>query len=99
MKKNLCLTRNQRKEKLLELENNAPLKWAPLLVMKGLVLEYLSSNLNEKFCYNTFYKQKRKVFTHGSRRKYSNGILEDYKTLMRRKLYPPNKSSIPKESQ
>ena len=57
-KKNLCLTCSQRKQKLLELEHNAPIKQAQLLVMKGLVLEYLSSNMNAKFHYNMFYKQK-----------------------------------------
>ena len=66
--------------------------------MKGLASEFSISDVNENFCYNTFFKQK-KMLTHGSRRKYYDGILEDYKTLIRRKLYPPNQPSLPKESQ
>ena len=61
-KKNVCLTRSQRKQKILDQEQNAPIKRARLLVMKRLASEYLSSDLNGKFQYDTFYKQSKKVY-------------------------------------
>ena len=67
--------------------------------MKGLASEYLSSDVNEKSCNDTFSQTNKKMFTHGSRRNYYNGILEDYGTLRRRKLHPLNQQSLPKESQ
>ena len=60
--KNLHLTQSQRKEKIQELENNAPIKCARLLVMKGLASEFLSHDVNERFRYNTFLTQKKDVY-------------------------------------
>ena len=61
-KKNLRLTRSQRKEKIQELENNAPIKRARLLVMKRLASEFLSHDVNERFRYNAFFTQKKDVY-------------------------------------
>ena len=61
-KKNLCLTQSQRKNKIIHLEQNAPIKRARLLVMKRLASEYLSSDFNGKFRYDIFYKQSSKVY-------------------------------------
>ena len=61
-KKNLCLTRSQRKNKIIHLEQNAPIKRARLLVMKRLASEYLSSDFNGKFQYDIFYKQSSNVY-------------------------------------
>ena len=61
-KKNLCLTQSQRKNKIIHLEQNAPIKRARLLVMKRLASEYLSSDFNGKFQYDIFYKQSSKVY-------------------------------------
>ena len=44
------------------LKNNAPIKRARLLVMKGLASEFLSYDVNERFCYNTFFTQKKDVY-------------------------------------
>ena len=61
-KKKFYLSRSQRKQKLIELEHNAPIKTAHLLVMKGLALEYLKSNNNGKFSFDKFYKEKRNIY-------------------------------------
>ena len=61
-KQNLCLTRSQRKNKIIHLEQNAPIKRARLPVMKRLASEYLSSDFNGKFQYDIFYKQSSKVY-------------------------------------
>ena len=95
--KKLCLTRSQRKEKLQELENNAPIKRASLLVMKGLVSEFLSYDVNERFCYDSFFT-KKKMITHGSRRKFYNGILEENKIKIKRKLFLLNQPCLLMES-
>ena len=92
-KKNLHLTWSQRKEKLQELENNAPIKRAHLVVLKELASEFLSSDVNGKLCYDTFFTKKKDV-THGSRRKFYNGILEEDKTKIKRKLYISTKAAM-----
>ena len=61
-KKNLRLTRSQRKEKIQELENNAPIKRARLSVMKGLASEFLTHDVNDRFRYNAFFIQKKDVY-------------------------------------
>ena len=62
-KKNLYLTRSQRKQKLIELEHNAHIKKACLLVMKGLASEYLKSNDNGKFWFWKLLQRKKKYLS------------------------------------
>ena len=61
-KKKLYLSRSQRKQKLIELEHNAPIKTTHLSVMKVLASEYLKSNNNGKLCFDKFYKEKRNIY-------------------------------------
>ena len=60
--KNVCLTRSQTKQKILELEQNTAIKRARLLVMKRLVSGNLSSDVNGTFHYDTFYKQNKNIY-------------------------------------
>ena len=46
MKKNLCLTWSQRKNKIIHFEQNTPIKRARLQVMKRLASEYLTSDFD-----------------------------------------------------
>ena len=66
--------------------------------MKGLASEFLSSDVYENICYDTFFKQQRYVYLW-LKWKFYDGILEKNKTLIRRKLYQQNQPSSPKESQ
>ena len=61
-KKNLCLTRSQRKNKIIHLAQNAAIKRARLLVMKRVASKYLSFDFNGKFQYEIFYKQSSNVY-------------------------------------
>ena len=56
------LTRSQQKQRFLELQQKTAIKRARLLVMKRLATEYLSSNVNGKFNYDTFCKQTNNVY-------------------------------------
>ena len=85
------MTQRQRKQKLIELEHNAPIKIAKLLVMKGLGLEYLNSNGNGKFCFDMFFTKKKEIFIHGLRKSYYDGTLEDYIMLVKSHIRLKNK--------
>ena len=56
------LTRSQQKQRLLDLETNAAIKRARLVVMKRLAKEFLSTDMNGKFHYDVFYKQNKNVY-------------------------------------
>ena len=61
-KKILHLTRSGKKRKMIELESNAPIKKARLLFMKKLGSEYLNSQHNGKFWFNTFYEEQKIIY-------------------------------------
>ena len=61
-KKKVHLTRSQQKQRLLDLETNASIKRARLVVMKRLAKEFLSTDMNGKFHYDVFYKENKNVY-------------------------------------
>ena len=61
-RKMVHLTRSQQKQRLLDLETNAAIKRARLVVMKRLAKEFLSTDMNGKFHYDVFYKENKNVY-------------------------------------